>query len=331
MAIDGQVTRLNADSKKYILYTPEGELHEISSEHFIHQLSYEAMIQNRLFVIGKDLLIANSSYRNIEEAINNSAILKLIHDAIKNLGDSNFRVINVRDYEGQAKIEIEVITEGSTNLLPIQVVSQGTISIIAILSLIYSFLKSMHKHVAEKELLKQKAIVIIDEIDAHLHPSWQKKIVGLLRTNFPNIQFILTAHSPLVVAGCFEREVSVLRKTKNQQFSINQFENNFIGLQIEEIYRRVFEIENLDDETFITFSVENSYTKEIDIISKIEELENKEKTNDAEEIELVHLHRLIQVREIKEERNNNNLNEKIEDLEAKIRLMEDKLSKHKND
>lgn len=44
-------------------------------------------------------------------------------------------------------------------------------------------------------------IVIIDELEQHLHPSWQKKIVGLLHSVFKNIQFICTTHSPLCAIG----------------------------------------------------------------------------------------------------------------------------------
>ncbi|WP_228771502.1 AAA family ATPase [Actinokineospora iranica] len=41
-------------------------------------------------------------------------------------------------------------------------------------------------------------VVIIDEVDAHLHVSWQKRIGGWLKTHFPNIQFIVTTHSPYI-------------------------------------------------------------------------------------------------------------------------------------
>lgn len=41
-------------------------------------------------------------------------------------------------------------------------------------------------------------VVLIDEIDAHLHPSWQKRIGHWFRNHFPNVQFIVTTHSPLV-------------------------------------------------------------------------------------------------------------------------------------
>ena len=45
-------------------------------------------------------------------------------------------------------------------------------------------------------------IVLIDEIEQHLHPRWQRNIMQLLQESFPNVQFIATTHSPLVASGC---------------------------------------------------------------------------------------------------------------------------------
>ncbi len=47
--------------------------------------------------------------------------------------------------------------------------------------------------------LESEGIVMIDEIDLHLHPSWQKRVVGDLIRIFPNTQFILTTHSPYII------------------------------------------------------------------------------------------------------------------------------------
>jgi hypothetical protein len=47
-------------------------------------------------------------------------------------------------------------------------------------------------------------VVIIDEADAHLHVSWQKRIGGWLKTHFPNVQFIVTTHSPYVCQAADE-------------------------------------------------------------------------------------------------------------------------------
>lgn len=55
-----------------------------------------------------------------------------------------------------------------------------------------------------------EALVLIDEIEAHLHPKWQRSVVPLLRSAFPRCQFVVTTHSPLVVAAAREGEVRVL-------------------------------------------------------------------------------------------------------------------------
>ena len=50
-----------------------------------------------------------------------------------------------------------------------------------------------------EEPLKSEAVVLIDEIELHLHPSWQQRILGDLRRTFPNAQFIVSTHSPQVL------------------------------------------------------------------------------------------------------------------------------------
>ena len=66
--------------------------------------------------------------------------------------------------------------------------------------------------------LEEPAIVLIDEIDLHLHPSWQRKLIKFLSDIFKNTQFIATAHSPLVVqaAGDVQANVVLLRREGDQ-------------------------------------------------------------------------------------------------------------------
>ena len=54
------------------------------------------------------------------------------------------------------------------------------------------------------------AIVLIDEIDLHLHPKWQTQIIGMLDKTFPNVQFIVTSHSPLVVQSAPDANLILL-------------------------------------------------------------------------------------------------------------------------
>lgn len=58
--------------------------------------------------------------------------------------------------------------------------------------------------------LKGEGIVMIDEIDLHLHPQWQVQIVPLLRRTFPNLQLIATTHSPLVLSYIESKSVRLL-------------------------------------------------------------------------------------------------------------------------
>lgn len=54
----------------------------------------------------------------------------------------------------------------------------------------------------KRDLRNCAGIVLIDEIDMHLHPKWQWRIVDTLHETFPNIQFILATHSPIILSSC---------------------------------------------------------------------------------------------------------------------------------
>jgi energy-coupling factor transporter ATP-binding protein EcfA2 len=63
-----------------------------------------------------------------------------------------------------------------------------------------------------KHPLAEPAIVLVDEIDLHLHPKWQRTLMTYLGELFPSTQFIATAHSPLVVQGAEGANIVVLRR-----------------------------------------------------------------------------------------------------------------------
>ena len=59
-------------------------------------------------------------------------------------------------------------------------------------------------------------LVLIDEIDLHLHPKWQRQIVGALKRIFPKIQFFATTHSPQVIGQAKPEEIVLLTKDGNR-------------------------------------------------------------------------------------------------------------------
>jgi hypothetical protein len=60
--------------------------------------------------------------------------------------------------------------------------------------------------------LAEAAVCLVDEIDLHLHPKWQRTIMQYLTVRFPNTQFIVTAHSPLIVQAATDANIAILRR-----------------------------------------------------------------------------------------------------------------------
>jgi hypothetical protein len=77
--------------------------------------------------------------------------------------------------------------------------------------------------------LAEPAVVLVDEIDLHLHPKWQRQIIPHLRGLFPKTQFIVTAHSPLIVQSALDpnvrANVAVLRREGDHVIIDNDVES----------------------------------------------------------------------------------------------------------
>lgn len=89
------------------------------------------------------------------------------------------------------------IDKGETRLNVLQL-SQGEKSLMALVGDIARRLAMMNPHL-ENPLLGD-GVVLIDEVDMHLHPTWQRSIIARLTNTFPNCQFVLSTHSPLVIS-----------------------------------------------------------------------------------------------------------------------------------
>jgi ABC-type multidrug transport system ATPase subunit len=215
------------------------------ARHFLYELPYETRLQTVLAQMCIEYVNARDGKSGLRSRPSTPQ-LDLVAGVIEELSGERFQFESIEPI-GNARFSISVKTDASPGkAIPFQRASQGTLSVVAIFALIYQFLRAVYGSIPDSELSKQPGIVIIDEVDAHLHPEWQRKIVELLRKRFPKIQFILTAHSPLVVAGCRQGEVAVLRR-KDSVFAIRNIQRDFVGVTPEEIYRKVFEIEDRDE------------------------------------------------------------------------------------
>lgn len=93
--------------------------------------------------------------------------------------------------------EVKFIEKGTS--LSFEQLSEGYKSILIFTSdLLFRLAKN---HDNSLDIFKTKATVLVDEIDLHLHPKWQRIIIGKLRSMFPFVQFIFSTHSPTIIQG----------------------------------------------------------------------------------------------------------------------------------
>lgn len=120
--------------------------------------------------------------------------LNAVREAIRSFmpGFESLKVVR------RPRLHMSVEKEG--HKLDVGQLSQGEKSLMALVGDIARRLAMMNPGL--KNPLEGNGVVLIDEIDMHLHPQWARTIVDRFRTTFPNCQFVLTTHSPLVISDC---------------------------------------------------------------------------------------------------------------------------------
>ena len=122
------------------------------------------------------------------------------------------------------------------------------------------------------DIMKVPGLLLIDEIENHLHPKWQKKILGIIRRTFPNLQIVLTTHSPFVVASVEGARIYTC-VSKGDHSIIEDETDKYNHLPVEEILASdIFSVSSFNDE--IT-----------ELIKTRKELISLGKMNEAKDIE----------------------------------------------
>lgn len=89
-------------------------------------------------------------------------------------------------------------------------------------------------------LEKARGVVLIDELETHLHPRWKMRILQRLRTAMPGVQFIATTHDPLCLRGLYDGEVQVLRRGEGSRIEQVSDLPNVQGLTVEQLLTSEF-------------------------------------------------------------------------------------------
>lgn len=110
---------------------------------------------------------------------------------------------------------------GSTETLDVSQLSDGYRNLLALIADFARRLAIAHPN--WENPLTAPGILLIDEIELHLHPHWQQRIIPNLRAAFPNTQLIVTTHSPQVLTTVESRNIAIVRDLKLYAPSIGTY------------------------------------------------------------------------------------------------------------
>lgn len=146
----------------------------------------------------------------------------------------------------------------------------------SILSILFSIIKEIEFRFKEHQMTAEEfdGVILIDEVEVHLHPEWQEKILMVLRKTFPQAQFIVTTHSPHVIQTADPNEIIALCMDENSNVAVREdistSKYGFKGWTIEEILYDVMGMKTLRTEL---------YQQMIEDFGKAIDEENTEKAN----------------------------------------------------
>jgi predicted ATP-binding protein involved in virulence len=123
-------------------------------------------------------------------------------------------------------IQALTLSHPEQGTLPLTSLASGTKIAAGLAIDLASRMARANPHLGAHELLtRTPGIVLIDEVDLHLHPTWQQQIVIALRRTFPRVQFVLSTHSPQVIATVESENIRILR---GDSVSIPRYANGLL-------------------------------------------------------------------------------------------------------
>jgi hypothetical protein len=94
-------------------------------------------------------------------------------------------------------------------------------------------------------LAAQPGIVIIDEIDAHLHPAAQRRVIPALQRHFPTLQIFCSTHSPLMLAGLKTHQMQLFQRDAAGKVFLSRHATDIVGWSVDEILQGLLGVESL--------------------------------------------------------------------------------------
>ena len=175
-----------------------------------------------------------------------------IHEAVTTALSSckieNWQTINYDEQE-----DALLVTDADGRTMPFQMLSDGVRNMLGMVADIAYRAAVLNPQLGSEAAQKTPGIVLIDEIDLHLHPKWQRRVVEDLKATFPAIQFVATTHSPFIVQSLRDGELINLDPQPVEEYhdkSIEDIAENVMGVEMPQKSERYLEMMEAAEEYY---------------------------------------------------------------------------------
>lgn len=151
----------------------------------------------------------------------------------------------LRDGQNRWRTEGEVVVEHELHgRHPLSRLSDGVRNTVALVADVARRCVRLNPQFGEEAARRTPGVLLVDEVDMHLHPGWQQQFVGLLQDAFPLLQLIVTTHSPQVLSTVDHESIRVIT-VNNGTASFRQPEFQTRGVESADVLARVMGVHSV--------------------------------------------------------------------------------------
>jgi predicted ATP-binding protein involved in virulence len=147
---------------------------------------------------------ASTSYR--ESLQSNLAMI----EGVKSATDTVLRPTGWASLRWDDELHTLTAQHETRGELPLSMLSDGVRTMLALVADVARRCASLNPQLSDRAAIETPGILIVDEVDMHLHPRWQQQVLGLLQDAFPALQIIVSTHSPHVLSTVEKSSIRVL-------------------------------------------------------------------------------------------------------------------------
>ena len=169
-------------------------------------VGYQDCIDKRLDTKALTQWIERQSWMAFQEG-SPSTLFQLVQRAIVNVVEGATAI----RYDPEREEVIVVFEDG--RVYPLDHLSDGQRTTLTLVGDVAVRAARLNPHLGNEAIERTPGVVLIDELEMHLHPTWQRHIVDDLNRVFPTIQFVATTHSPQVISEIEDGNILLLERT----------------------------------------------------------------------------------------------------------------------